>query len=381
MMGRHINEAFVSALGELVNLDLHIEPCAGQSCSGLSEAPEIHKTSDIVTTASAIMAIDGTPAVVLTIAGLRRLIVKPLERLGSTVSEVARTNDPSLRAPVGRTDEIGELAGGVNIMLARLENSQRQLIEAKEKVEGASEAKSRFLSRVSHELRTPINGVLAYAQLLQLDHADGESRESIDQIITSARHITTLVDEFLDIARIEAGAIPIDIERIHPAAIASEVIAMTRPLAQAQSTTVELIGEHDPVALADPVRLRQTMLNLVSNAIKYGRSDEPITITVSSQGDRTAIEVRDRGTGINGHHLERLFTPFDRLDADSSDQEGSGIGLSVAKQLTELMDGTIDVTSEVGAGTAFTVSLAAPRPSPSTNPTSDARSHEMASGS
>ncbi len=394
VMGRYVGENFVAELGELVNLDLSVEPCTGRICEGLSGDPLIAKSPDVVSTSTALAAIDGSPAlraeisaprtmykesldgiqrtlviliavglfaVVFTVAGLRRLIIEPLERLGSTVAEVARTNDPSLRAPVSRTDEIGELAGGVNVMLARLENSQRQLVEAKAKVEGASEAKSRFLSRVSHELRTPINGVLAYAQLLQLDHPDGESRESVDQIITSARHITALVDEFLDIARIEAGAIPITIETISPAAITKEVIDMAQPLAHARGTTVELTGPHDALALADPVRLRQSVLNLVSNAIKYGPGDRPISVSITPQGSHTLIAVKDEGPGIPADQIDRLFIPFDRLDADKSDQKGSGVGLSVTKQLVELMHGTIDVESGSGIGTTFTITLPAPR--------------------
>ncbi len=396
LMGRHINDTFVSELAGLINLDLAMEPCTDQTCAGLSGDPQIVKTADTVTTHTAVADIDGTPvlraqvseprtmytesrdgiqrvliiliavglaAVVLTIAGLRRLIIDPLERLGSTVNDVARTNDPSLRAPVDRTDEIGELAAGVNVMLARLDNSQRQLVEAKESIEGASEAKSRFLSRVSHELRTPLNGVLAYAQLLQLDGPDEESRESIEQIITSARHITSLVDEFLDIARIEAGAIPINIETTRPKAIAEEVISMTQPLADAQGTSVTLIGDDNTAVLADPTRLRQSILNLISNAIKYGRGDEPIRITVRPLGSHTSIEVRDHGPGIPADHLDRLFIPFDRLNADTSDQQGSGVGLSVTKQLIELMNGAIDVTSEVGTGTTFIITLPVPQDS------------------
>ncbi|MDA3041373.1 MAG: HAMP domain-containing sensor histidine kinase [Actinomycetota bacterium] len=242
-------------------------------------------------------------------------------------------------------------------MLARLENSHRQLLEANDRVEGASEAKSRFLSRASHELRTPINGVLAYAQLLQLDHPDDESRESIEQIITSARHITNLVDEFLDIARIEAGAIPINIERVNAASIVAEVVAMTRPLADAQSATLTLVETTETTVSADPLRLRQSVLNLVSNAIKYGRGNQPITITIGQDQGTATIEVRDHGPGIPADHMDRLFVPFDRLDADKSSQKGSGVGLSVTKQLIELMDGTIDVASEVGAGTAFAITL------------------------
>lgn len=393
LMARDINEAFVAEFAQLVNLDLMIEPCDGEICAALTAVPRISKNSDSIATDTAIAAIDGSPvlrtridarrtmyresldgiqrvlfvlvvvglaAIVITIAGLRRLVIVPLERLGTTVADVARTNDPSLRAPVDRHDEIGHLAGGLNVMLARLENAQQQLVEARQRVEGASEAKSRFLSRVSHELRTPINGVLAYAQLLQLDHPDGDSGESIDQIITSARHITTLVDEFLDIARIEAGAIPINIGAVDATAIAHEVIDMTQPLADVQGTRIDLIGLDDTTVLADPLRLRQSILNLVSNAIKYGQGEDPITITVRHDGPLVALEVRDHGKGIPASQLDRLFVPFDRLDADSTDHKGSGVGLSVTKQLVNLMHGTIDVTSEVGAGTTFTINLPAP---------------------
>lgn len=392
LMGRHINEVFVSELADLVSLDLVMEACAEQSCATLTAEPTIAKTSNSIAVESVIADIDGNPAlraqvaksralyqeslaglkrvlliltsvgiaaVIVTLAGLRRLIITPLERLGATIADVARNNDPSLRAVVDRQDEIGEFAAGVNIMLARLENSQRQLQEANDRVEGASEAKSRFLSRVSHELRTPINGVLAYAQLLQLDHPNGESCESIEQIITSAKHITSLVDEFLDIARIEAGAIPIDIDEVNPAEVAAEAIKMTQPLADAQATNVKLVGRTEAMVLADPLRLRQSILNLVSNAIKYGRGDQPITIKIQQSEGNATIEVRDHGPGIPAEQMDRLFVPFDRLGADKSNQKGSGVGLSVTKQLIELMGGTISVTSEVDAGTAFTIRLPA----------------------
>jgi signal transduction histidine kinase len=316
----------------------------------------------------AILIAVGIIAVIITIAGLRRLLIDPLERLGLAVDEVARTNDPSIRAEVDRTDEIGDLAGGMNIMLARLENSQRQLLDAKAQIEGASEAKSRFLARVSHELRTPLNGVLAYAQLLQLEHPDGESGESVEQIIIAARHITALVDEFLDIARIEAGAIPLTINTVTASTIATEVVNMTQPLASAQGVRVDVDDPGHGVVLADAVRLRQVLLNLVSNAIKYGETDEPIAIVVDPRGPHTAIQVIDHGPGIQHEYLDRLFVPFDRLNADSSGKQGSGVGLSVAKQLVELMDGSIDVTSEVGTGTTFTVTLPAPAATDDTQP-------------
>ena len=393
LMGHTVDDAFVADLGDLVNLELVVDLCTPESCVGGSTGPAIAKTSDSVSTETVLTAIDGTPvlsatvteprtlnresvagiqrvlliligvglvAMVVTIAGLRRLIIAPLERLGSTVAEVARNNDPSLRSSVDRSDEIGRLAGGLNVMLARLENSQQQLEGARQQVEIASEAKSRFLSRVSHELRTPINGVLAYAQLLQLDELDDEAGESVDQIITAARHITALVDEFLDIARIEAGAIPLSIESVDATSLAIEVISMTRPLAEAEATTIRLATEDHHDVLADPVRLRQVILNLVSNAIKYGVSEMPIDIEVRALGTQVAIDVRDHGAGIPADQIGRLFVPFDRLEADGSGKQGTGIGLSVSKQLVELMGGSIDVSSVDTRGSTFTITLPAP---------------------
>lgn len=393
LMGRHVSDDFVAELGELVNLDLTIEPCVGDTCANLTTEPQLTKSSESIITSSVVNSIDGTPvfrvqvaaartmyqesragiertlwiliavgvaAVVFTVAGIRRLVLDPLNKLGSTVAEVARTNDPSLRAQVDQDDEIGDLAAGINLMLARLDNAQMQLVEAKERVEGASEAKSRFLSHISHELRTPINGVLAYAQLLQLDHSDGESGESLEQIVTSARHITRLVDEFLDIARIEAGAIPIHIESVSAGDVVGEVLKMTQPLADAQGVEVGAGGGDDSLVLADPLRLRQSILNLVSNAIKYGQGEEPVLVDIRPEGASTAIRVRDHGAGIPAGQLDRLFVPFDRLDADDGEQTGSGVGLSVTKQLVELMHGTIEVESQVGVGTTFTIHLPAP---------------------
>lgn len=390
LMAREIDDDFVDDLAALTNLDLSIERCGEGGCDEPAGTARIATTSDVISTATVVDAIDGRPAleigissprtiyqeslsgiqrvlliliavglaaVIFTIAGIRRLIVDPLERLGSTVATVARTNDPSFRADVDTDDEIGVLAGGVNVMLARLQNSQQQLIEAKQQVEGASEAKSRFLSRVSHEVRTPINGVLAYAQLLQLDELDNDATASVEQIITAARHITQLVDEFLDVARIEAGTIPLATDIVSPIAVAGEVTNMVQALATKRSAPITIDGPADARVLADPLRLRQTLLNLVSNAIKYGDDQAPIDIVVRPLGEHVAIDVRDQGAGIPADHLARLFVPFDRLDADRSDQQGTGIGLSVSKQLVELMDGTIDVASEVGVGSTFTITL------------------------
>lgn len=393
LMARAINADFAAELATLTGLDLQLTGCEAGVCGEQSSRPLISKTAEQISATGNINANDGTPAlhlridgprtmyrqsvegiqtvllamlavgalaVVFTIAGLRGLVVRPLENLGVTVADVGRTNNMSIRADVDRHDEIGVLASDLNVMLSRLERSQNELVAAKQQIEGASAAKSKFLARVSHEVRTPLNGVLAYAQLLQLDDLDSESGESVDQIIVAARHITDLVDEFLDIARIEAGTIPLSIDVVDPLALANEVIALTQPVAAENETSVTIARAETTAVLADPLRLRQVLLNLVSNAIKYGGTTRPIEVTCTIHGDRTHIVVRDYGPGIAPDQLHRLFVPFDRLDADGGTKSGTGLGLSVTKQLVELMDGNIEAESELGSGSAFIISL--PRP-------------------
>ncbi len=392
IMARVIDAGFVTELAALTGLDLRLTPCSSADCAIPTLEPSIVKTASSISASGVVVAADGTSAlhlqvdgprdiyeqsidgilsvlivaiavgvlaVLLTIAGLRRLVVGPLEELGATVAAVGRTNDPSLRANVDRRDEIGNLAADLNLMLTRLERSQNQLLDAKAEIEGASTAKSKFLSRVSHEVRTPLNGVLAYAQLLQLDDLEPDAADSVNQIVVAARHITQLVDEFLDIARIEAGAIPLTIETVDTTAVATEVIAITQPVAAEHGTSVMTTTTVPVAAAADTLRLRQVLLNLVSNAIKYGGTSHPVMIHIEERADRTFIVVKDHGPGIAADQIHRLFVPFDRLDADRGTKSGTGIGLSVTKQLVELMNGTIEVVSEQGTGTAFIVSLPA----------------------
>ena len=393
IMGREIDEAFISNLSELTSLNVTLSRCGEFNCGLASGESLIEKTDSDYAITGVVAGLDGLPvlevkvtesrvvyqestqailrvlailallgvvAVGVTVISLRRLIVRPLEELGATVGEVARASDLSLRAPVNRSDEIGSLGDAVNVMLSRLQSVQDELTAAKDQVEGASAAKSKFLAHVSHELRTPINGVLAYAQLLEFECPDGEANEFVGQIITSARHITKLVDEFLDIARIESGSIPIDIAEVRALSVVTEVADMAHPLAAERSVDLEVVGSSEVFAMADELRLRQVVLNLVSNAIKYGNDGTSVVLSVAGNADTTTIAVIDQGNGIPDAQLGRLFVPFDRLDADDSNQVGTGIGLSVTKQLVELMDGSIEVSSTLGVGTTFVVTLPAP---------------------
>ena len=232
------------------------------------------------------------------------------------------------------------------------------LKRAKEDAERANRAKSEFLSRMSHELRTPLNAILGFAQLLEMDELDAEQTESVDQILKAGRHLLSLVDEVLDIARIEAGRMSLSLEPIHVGEIAGEAWELVKHRADQSGITLENGGatDCDVRVTADRQRLKQVILNLLSNAVKY--NDENGTVTVAcgrgmTGPNRLRIEVSDTGRGIAEDALNRLFQPFERLGAESTGIEGTGIGLAVSRGLVEAMDGEIGVESTVGEGSTF----------------------------
>ncbi|MGH3442323.1 MAG: ATP-binding protein [Nitriliruptorales bacterium] len=238
----------------------------------------------------------------------------------------------------------------------------RELHAAKEAAEAANRAKSEFLSRMSHELRTPLNAVLGFAQMLEMGELTGEQRDSVGHILGAGEHLLALIDEVLEIARIEAGALTVSLEPVPVASLVAEVTDLLAP--QATRRAVTLDTEHasapDRVALADPQRLKQVLLNLVANAIKYNRAGGTVTVssTPAAQG-RLRLVVTDTGRGIAPELQERVFSPFDRLDADRSTVPGTGLGLAVSRRLVEAMGGTIGVDSAPGQGSTFWVELAA----------------------
>ncbi len=211
------------------------------------------------------------------------------------------------------------------------------------------------LSRASHELRTPLNAILGHGQLLALDSLNDSQRHSVEQIIAGGRHLLSLVEDLLDLSR--AGELATD-----PVEVGEEIthaVALCRPLATERSLTVNLDLPVEPLlALADRRRLKQILLNLVSNAIKYNRPGGALTLSADrGPGGQVRIEVIDTGMGMTRAELERLFVPFERLDAARRGIEGNGLGLSVSKAQAEAMGGTIEVASTPGEGSVFTLQL------------------------
>ena len=261
-------------------------------------------------------------------------------------------------------DEQGRVTGTVTVSRditerISLEQSLRRATVAAER---ASEAKSQFLSRMSHELRTPLNAVLGFAQLLELDDLPPEQASSVDQIQRAGQHLLSLINEVLDIARIEAGQLTVSPEAVHVGEVLDQVTALLGPVAESAAVhmMVEPGGERHRHVRADRQRLLQVLLNLGSNAVKYNEPGGTVAFRTSlSPGGKVRFSVHDTGPGIPLDQQALLFVPFSRLGAERSGVEGTGVGLALSKQLVEVMGGVIGVESAPGHGSTFWVELQA----------------------
>ncbi|HEV2755158.1 MAG TPA: ATP-binding protein [Actinomycetota bacterium] len=258
-----------------------------------------------------------------------------------------------------RTEALEELRALHDELAAKNE----ALLLATDEANAANQAKSEFLSRMSHELRTPLNAILGFAQLLGAEPLDEDQADSVCHIEKAGRHLLGLINEVLEIARIESGKTSVTMERVSATSAVSESLDLIKPLAAERGISI-VVEEPDALydVWADPQRVKQILLNLLSNAVKYNHAEGMVAVTFAADDDTLRISVRDTGPGIPAEKVRSLFTPFDRLGAEHSAVEGTGLGLAVSKQLAEAMGASLTLTTADGSGSTFTLQLARSEP-------------------
>jgi PAS domain S-box-containing protein len=265
------------------------------------------------------------------------------------------------------TTSDGKLIGvlGISRDITERKLAEEEIIRAKNEAEKANHAKSEFLSRMSHELRTPMNSILGFAQLLEMGELTSGQKKGVNHIIKSGKHLLDLINEVLDISRIEAGRLSLSIEPVNVPRIINEIIDIVNPFAYEKDLNITFTNNSDKLLYvnADSQRLKQVLLNLLNNAIKYNVDSGLVSIMASSSKNTTddgyscRISISDTGVGISGHDIHKLFTPFERIGLESSNVEGTGLGLAVVKKLMDAMKGKLGVESEKGKGSTFWIEL------------------------
>ena len=289
--------------------------------------------------------------------------------------EVIRTNTPlhlelempvdgdqrtfmCVKFPLRDTSDRVAGVGGIANDITERKRAEQEMARARGEAERANQAKSEFLSRMSHELRTPLAAIMGFGQLLEMGALTGRQATAVSHILKGGNHLLDLINELLDISRIESGKLTTSIEPVSLRRAFSDVLPMVEPLAAARGISID--ADVDEVetrwVLADTQRLKQVLLNLLSNAVKYNRDGGSVKVTFRHADSREHILVADTGPGIPDHDLGRLFIPFERLHPEEG-IEGTGLGLALSKGLAEAMGGEIRVESEPGRGSTFSLVL------------------------
>ena len=289
------------------------------------------------------------------------------ETLRKLSNELAITLDAEIEAPAA--DHSAELAQMMRLLAehaAAVDRGVDDLAHARHAAESANLAKSQFLANMSHELRTPLNAIIGYAEMLQEDaedRADDASVQDLNRILTAAKHLLSLINEILDLSKIESGRMDVAASAFDPVGMLKDLIETIRPMAEHNGNAIGLLGDGPNLANTDALKLRQCVLNLLSNAAKFTRNGK-IDIEYGCQAyngvDQLFITVRDTGIGMSKEHMGRLFRPFVQADPSITQQYGgTGLGLTITRRLAQLLGGDVTVKSALGEGSAFTLHVPA----------------------
>jgi signal transduction histidine kinase/ActR/RegA family two-component response regulator len=301
----------------------------------------------------AVGILGGFLGIVLFASGISRRVIAIADN-----AELLGQGQPLRPRPLAR-DELGRLTKALIHAEELLASRAAELTSARDAALGATRIKNAFLSSTSHEIRTPLNAILGFTQLLQLSDLSAEDRDGVERILAAGRHLLALINELIDISRIESGELSLSVEPVLVRPLAEETCQLMATLAAERSITISLYSPEPGLAVfADQQRLRQILVNLVNNGIKYNRRGGTVLIACQAEGDhQVSVVVTDTGPGIQPADLERIFVPFERLGAEQTGIEGSGIGLPLARALARALAGQLTVSSVPGEGSAFTVTL------------------------
>ncbi len=295
----------------------------------------------------------------------RHVLVNDITKRKRAEQEIRELNAGLEERIIARTEELAKLNKFLLNEIEERKKAEIEIVKARTEAEQANMAKSEFLSRMSHELRTPMNSILGFAQLLEMGELYPAQKKGVNHIINSGKHLLDLINEILDISRIEAGRLALSIEPVQVSGIILEVIDSVQLLASKRHLNITMVSSesNQNFVNADRQRLKQILLNLLSNAVKYNKVGGSITVETKIippdliGSAMLKISISDTGPGIPAADIPKLFMPFERIGAEKTLTEGTGLGLAVVHKLMEAMGGKNGVESVLGEGSTFWIEL------------------------